>query len=46
MKKEKHGGKDRARERDAEQQMNTESEEHLDRQISCYVRDPPQGTSG
>lgn len=34
------------RKRDTEQQMNAEAVEHLDRQISCYARDPPQGTSG
>lgn len=32
--------------RGAEQQMNAEAVEYLDRQISCYARDPPQGTSG
>lgn len=36
----------RKRKRDTEQQMNAEAVEHLDRQISCYARDPPQGTSG
>jgi len=33
-------------ERDSEQQMNAEGVEHLEGQISCYARDPPQGTSG
>lgn len=36
----------RESERDTEQQMNAEAVEHLDRQISCYARDPPRGTSG
>lgn len=33
-------------ERDIEEQMNAEAVKHLDTQISCYARDPPQGTSG
>lgn len=33
-------------ERGTEQQMDAEAIEHLDRQISCYAQDPPQGTSG
>lgn len=31
----------------SEQQMEPAGAvKHLDRQISCYARDPPQGTSG
>lgn len=39
-------GRERERDTQTEQQMNAEAIEHLDRQISCYARDPPQGTSG